>query len=265
MHAAMAPGPKEEPVKVSTQPAANMKRVLRFFLASTANCAVLTSCALDGRVDFSAEGDFSVSAILRGVKATKAQCEQVENTVWASTKDHGSEWLRYWVAGFREKTTDCAVVFFHGDLDAREGQTSKSYLTATNESLQDDTEMWSRRLDAPYIFIGRPGTHGSSGDHTQRRRRACHLFAHYLPGRYCLRDTKVCTVLASPAMDVTGIEKKTRPDTPTPTSRQNTFARTRSMKSFAYSCWATPLTAMWSGPRRRSWQQGWSKPGSQSR
>jgi hypothetical protein len=32
--------------------------------------------------------------------------------------------------------------------------------------------LWSRKLDAPYVFVGRPGTHGSSGDHTQRRRPA---------------------------------------------------------------------------------------------
>ena len=63
-------------------------------------------------------------------------------------------------------------MFFHGDINSRDGQTSKSYLTATDESVQRNAEMWSRRLDAPYVFIGRPGTHGSSGDHMQRRRPA---------------------------------------------------------------------------------------------
>lgn len=124
------------------------------------------------RVEFSAHGDFSESAIKRGVKATREQCEKVDNAVWVSTQDHGEECLKYWAAGFPDRTASRAVVFFHGDIWIGAGKTSKNYLQTTNERIQRDAETWSRKLAAPYVFVGRPGTHGSSGDHMQRRRPA---------------------------------------------------------------------------------------------
>jgi len=149
-----------------------MKRVLLFFLATAAVSAVSPVCASDGRIGFSAEGEFSESAIRRGVKATREQCEKVDNAVWVSTKDHGEECLKYWAAGFSGKYKGRAVVFFHGDIRGGAGKTSKGYLRMTNRTLQRDAEEWSKKLEAPYIFFARPGTHGSSGDHMQRRRVA---------------------------------------------------------------------------------------------
>ncbi len=149
-----------------------MKRVLIFFLAMAAGSTALPVNAADGRVNFSAEGDFSESAIRRGVKATREQCDKVDNAVWVSTKDHGEECLKYWAAGFSDKTADRAVVFFHGDIWVGAGKTSNAYLRATNRTLQRDAEAWSSKLAAPYIFFARPGAYGSSGDHMQRRRAA---------------------------------------------------------------------------------------------
>ena len=125
---------------------------------------------LFGRVDFSAEGDFSESALQRGVKATQDQCEKVENAVWVSTKDYGEECIKYWAAGFNGMPVERAVIFFHGDVWIGAGKTGKYYLEATNETLQRDADTWSAKIGVPYIFIARPGTHGSSGDHMQRRR-----------------------------------------------------------------------------------------------
>ena len=149
-----------------------MKGILPFLLAAAAECAALPVHAAADRVDFSAEGNFSESATRRGVKATREQCEKVDNAVWVSTKDHGEECLKYWAAGFSNTTTGRAVVFFHGDIWVGAGKTSKDYLRMTNQILQRDAEEWSKKLAAPYIFFGRPGTHGSSGDHMQRRRVA---------------------------------------------------------------------------------------------
>lgn len=124
------------------------------------------------RLPFTTDGDFSERALLHGVQATRAQCEASANGAWASTREHGEECLRYWAAGLRAGTTERAVVFLHGDNWIGAGKTRRQYLELNSEALARQAQNWSRKLDAPYIFLGRPGTHGSSGDHMQRRRAA---------------------------------------------------------------------------------------------
>lgn len=135
--------------------------------------ALAGACGLAGaaeRIAFTERGDFSEAAIRRGVEATKKQCDKVTGAVWASTSDHGAECIRFWIAGFGNGPTARAVVFFHGDVWVGEGKTSPRYLKSSIESVQNDADGWARRIKSPYIFVGRPGTHGSSGDHMQRRR-----------------------------------------------------------------------------------------------
>lgn len=147
-----------------------MKRIIQILGVVAAAIAVLPSHAAEDRVEFSTDGDFSEAAIRRGVKATRAQCEKVENAVWVSTPDHGEECLKYWTAGFPGTTAGRAVVFFHGDVWVGPGKTSRAYLRTSEWSIQRDAEKWARRIEAPYVFFGRPGAFGSSGDHMQRRR-----------------------------------------------------------------------------------------------
>jgi len=142
-----------------------MKRLLPLFLA-----AAFTAHAADGRVEFSAEGDFSEEAIRRGVKATKAQCDRLEDAVWVSTPDHGEECLKYWAAGFPSDAAGRAVVFFHGDVWLGPGRTTRDYQRTTNLAIQRGAERWASLIEAPYVFFARPGAFGSSGDHMQRRR-----------------------------------------------------------------------------------------------
>ncbi|WP_411885804.1 hypothetical protein [Polaromonas sp. YR568] len=52
-----------------------------------------------GRAEFSDAGDFSESTVMRGVKATQAQCATAANTVWAATAS-SAECIKYWKAGF---------------------------------------------------------------------------------------------------------------------------------------------------------------------
>lgn len=149
-----------------------MKHAALLLTAIMAAATPVMAIAASERSGFSAQGDFSESAVFRGVKATKEQCDAVNNAVWASTKDHGEECLKYWAAGFSGKNTHRAIVFFHGDIWVGAGKTSKDYLRMSNRALQQDVDDWSRKLAAPYIFLARPGTHGSSGNHMQRRRVA---------------------------------------------------------------------------------------------
>lgn len=127
------------------------------------------SRAAKDRIEFSAAGDFSEAALRSGVKATKALCDKVDNAVWASTREHGEECLRYWAAGFNGAPVARALVYFHGDLLSETG-VPPGYVKSSMKTLQRDADDMARKLDAPYVFIGRPGTHGSSGDHRQRRR-----------------------------------------------------------------------------------------------
>ncbi len=123
-------------------------------------------------VPFSLAGDFSEAAIVRGVLTTQQQCETVSNAVWAHTREHGQACIRYWSAGFPTGGNGRAIVFFHGDLFVGIGKTSPAYLKSSSQKTQHDVALAARRLDAPYVFVGRPGSYGSSGDHMQRRRPA---------------------------------------------------------------------------------------------
>jgi len=138
-------------------------------LAASALVA-LPSQAQVKRVAFSDKGDFSEAALMSGVRATEAQCNATANSVWAQTKNSGAECLKYWKGGFDAKPAKRAIVFFHGDIFVGEGKTGKNYLEESNAHLQKNADSWAKYLGTPYIYFGRPGTHGSSGDHMQRRR-----------------------------------------------------------------------------------------------
>jgi dienelactone hydrolase len=123
------------------------------------------------REEFTAAGNFSEATVQHGVRATREQCAKVDNAVWAATKEHGEECIKYWAAGLA-RSRDRAVVFFHGDIWVGRGKTSPIYLNNSSEKLQADADKWAFWIKAPYIFVGRPGVYGSSGDHMERRRPA---------------------------------------------------------------------------------------------
>lgn len=143
---------------------------LAWLLAASALLSAPSAQAFIGRIDFTPEGDFSESALARGVRATQAQCDAVPNGLWAATPSHGSECIKYWAAGLGPGPHKRVLVYFHGDIWVGARKTSKAYLESSSDKLQADAEAWGKRLGVPYVFIGRPGTHGSSGDHMQRRR-----------------------------------------------------------------------------------------------
>ncbi len=144
-------------------------------LTAAAAFAAVPSAGASARIaepalEMTPEGDFSEQALRRGVRATRAQCDALANAVWVSTRDHGEACVRYWAAGFSSGPNERAIVFLHGDNWIGPGKTRTQYLSLTGEALARQARQWSGKLDAPYVFIGRPGTHGSSGDHMQRRR-----------------------------------------------------------------------------------------------
>jgi pimeloyl-ACP methyl ester carboxylesterase len=43
------------------------------------------------------------------------------------------------------------------------------YVKLSPAAMQDQSVRWSRSLRMPYIYLGRPGTYGSSGEYAKRR------------------------------------------------------------------------------------------------
>lgn len=113
----------------------------------------------------------SADEVLRGVSATEADCRTIPNAVWADAGHSGRECIRYWGAPDPTGRWERPVVFFHGDLLTGR-DVNAEYLRVTELTLQQQAADWAQRLSTPYLFIGRPGTFGSSGEHSQRRRKA---------------------------------------------------------------------------------------------
>jgi hypothetical protein len=123
-------------------------------------------------VEISEAGDFSEAALRNGVSATPGQCKALGNAVWAQTPQGETACLKYWSAGLGPAASRRVVVYVPGDAWEGPGRTGPVYLGSTNESLAESARRWAGELDAAFIFLSRPGTFGSSGDHMQRRRPA---------------------------------------------------------------------------------------------
>lgn len=124
--------------------------------------------AAPDRVEISAADDFSRESLLRGVRSTAAQCRALgDRVVWARVDDALAECLRYWSHGLAERSGR-VIVFIHGDRLAGD-RVIGVYETLSHAQLERDARRWSAELQAPYVYLSRPGTHGSSGDHTRRR------------------------------------------------------------------------------------------------
>lgn len=126
--------------------------------------------AFSERVDFSASDDFSEASVIRGIRATEEQCRSLPGqAVWARTEEGEAECIKYWAHGLTEHTRR-AIVFLHGDR-LNGNKVLGDHAKLDGKRLAGQATAWGKRLDAPYIYLGRPGTHGSSGDHKRRRTR----------------------------------------------------------------------------------------------
>lgn len=149
------------------------KVLLALFCALLSGC---TSAAAETRPQtdrdpFQADWSPTSTEVSRGVRATQDACSKSEDAVWANAGESGSECIRFWKSKGSAMDWARVVVFFHGDVWTGT-EVDPSYLQITAKRQQELADEWSARIGAPYLFIGRPGTFGSSGDHMQRRRRA---------------------------------------------------------------------------------------------
>ncbi len=115
---------------------------------------------------------FPEQALRNGVRATQAQCERLSNGLWAVADTGETACLRYWAAGLAAGApAPRAVVYFSGDVWSG-GRAVPTYAATGDDALAKAAARWAERLGLPYVFLARPGTYGSSGDHMERRRPA---------------------------------------------------------------------------------------------
>jgi pimeloyl-ACP methyl ester carboxylesterase len=128
------------------------------------------STALPAAPSFEKE-PFSGSDLLHGKKITQAECEALPSAVWVVAEGQ-QECIRYFhsaAGGGRSEV----IIRLSQDLVSTNGRGDVKpydyYIKATPAQVQDLSAAWSRNLGLPYLHLSRPGTYGSSGEHSKRR------------------------------------------------------------------------------------------------
>lgn len=115
---------------------------------------------------------FSAADLMKGTKVSREACAKLETSVFVEAEGD-AVCIRYYIAG--DARGKRAAVFFPGDSIGADAKgkigPDPGYLTQAPEYVQAAVGVWSQRLGVPFIFFGRPGLHGSSGWHGDRRTR----------------------------------------------------------------------------------------------
>lgn len=112
---------------------------------------------------------FPAEDLLSGTTSTEPQCRTFGFAVWV-TVDGTGDCIRFYAANLKANGNARVLAYFHGDV--LDGQRILSgYEHDSPEGVQRLVAEWSAQSGRlPFLFIGRPGVYGSSGDHRQRRR-----------------------------------------------------------------------------------------------
>lgn len=138
-----------------------MKRSARRWLLASA-CTVLAPAA-HGLV---AAGD----PLPWGQPAQRQNCPDETGYLWL-TPPSGDACLRYFgPAGLRDAPV--LVVYLTGDRDRSLKIAPEQIENNTQQAQMARSTQMSRRAGVPVVMLARPGTYGSSGDHSRRRRMA---------------------------------------------------------------------------------------------
>ena len=115
--------------------------------------------------EFSLDDDFSDSSLRRGIRATEEKCILIpEKAVWGRVNPNVAECIKFWGYGLSSNTGK-VIVFLHGDYFPGTAE----YPKLSGQWFERSAFNWSIRLKAPFIYLGRPGVYGSSGNHSRRR------------------------------------------------------------------------------------------------
>ncbi|MEO9339498.1 prolyl oligopeptidase family serine peptidase [Mesorhizobium sp. SB112] len=118
------------------------------------------------------DDSFDPLEALHGSFSTPVHCAKIPGGLWVETDGKG-ECIRHYAQGIAYGENPLAIVYFGGDVLLRNSKGERfiapAYAEHTPGSFNADMKLLSERSGLPAIFIARPGTYGSSGDHTLRR------------------------------------------------------------------------------------------------
>lgn len=134
--------------------------------------AIVAACAAPLHDSFTRQG------LIAGTRLTAAECRPAAEALWIVVDGTG-DCIRYFIAGPRT-ANPIAIVFFHGDHLAQVWGDAEfrvlrdvrvlGYANATPASAWNVAQRMASNSGVAAVFLSRPGTHGSSGDHKERRR-----------------------------------------------------------------------------------------------
>jgi pimeloyl-ACP methyl ester carboxylesterase len=114
---------------------------------------------------------FSGFDLLHGKTITQAECEALPSAVWVAA-DGQRECIRYYHSAAGRGGSE-VIISLPQDMVSTNGRGEVRphdyYVKTTPAQVQDLAATWSRNLGLPYVRLGRPGTYGSSGEHSKRR------------------------------------------------------------------------------------------------
>jgi pimeloyl-ACP methyl ester carboxylesterase len=115
--------------------------------------------------------------LISGATMSERECSALAETLWLVVDGRG-DCVRYYSSGLKSGENKTIFVWFHGDLMQRHfkgnffNTTSHEILGYRDnrpEILRSSMARWVSQFGKPAIFVARPGTYGSSGDHKLKR------------------------------------------------------------------------------------------------
>lgn len=138
---------------------------------NTAFARVLCSAllGLTGVLALPAGAHTAVTAALPWNQAPdRSRCPDDASYAWVRHAE-GEDCIRYF-AGGELRRAPLAIVQFSGDRDASSRLPPEEIRNNTRRAREAIAARQAKRAGVPVIFVARPGTYGSSGNHNERRR-----------------------------------------------------------------------------------------------
>lgn len=113
---------------------------------------------------------FTKAGLLSGSVMTEGACSDPDTSLWVTVSGKG-ECVRYFHTGLKDDN-DIVHVWLHGDRirRTRDGNVAGGYSEESPQKQQHRATHAFQETTVPTILLSRPGSYGSSGFHTQRRR-----------------------------------------------------------------------------------------------
>jgi len=145
------------------------------------SCLVASACLLfrpshPFAQSMSTEGDFDPVAVVDGIEISRADCAKLEADNTAIWVDVGGRTacIRYYAAGLKPAPASNRVgaIWMNGDVLGPNGRNADRRQSGFGPQYMIELErQLSNRFEVPSIYLGRPGTYGSSGKHYTTRGR----------------------------------------------------------------------------------------------